>query len=624
MKKNMHGRIASAVSAAALAVTALGAMPAAMPASAAGLTGQDAKGITSQMVIGWNLGNSLDSHGSSLKIDASPDKFAKAWGNPAPTEELFQTVKDGGFNTVRIPTTWYEHLQWDESSQMYLITDSWMDYVKQTVDYAYDRDMFIILNMHHENFINEKVWSEDTYQVAAKKLGDIWTQVAEEFKDYDQHLIFEGMNEPRQTGNPAVSEWGYGNEEGGYSQQYINKLNAIFVDKVRGQGSDANKERLLMLPSYCATSTPAGIRSIEIPANAGNVALSVHAYAPYFFTMATDKYANHEFPGKSGYGEDYEGALANMFNEFNQIQNEKGAPIIIGEFSASDFGNTEDRARWATSYLSKAKDAGIPCVLWDNNVIGRTDGEAHGYVYRATNTWYSESIPVVEAMMKVYGVTPKLPPYQAYVRPAFSWDKVTIGEDWIEVYRNDKGLELEAWDPSGVTGWKDYANENYDWVLFYDSEGDPALVLQGDGKEGSWNYVDPSDTDTMFTAKFTYDNFAGSLSGETVAEMANLYISAKMSDIVAYGLYAVPKGGGTTPTEPQPTKAVKGDINNDSSIDVVDLVLMKRIILGQMTPPDPKAVDVNESQTIGIDDYVLLYEYVHGMITEFPLMRPPV
>ena len=97
MQKKIKGRILSAVSAAALAVTALGSFSAALPAGAEGLTGLDAKGITSKMVIGWNLGNTLDCGNTGLSSTAAPKKFATAWGNPEPTELQFQALKDGGF-----------------------------------------------------------------------------------------------------------------------------------------------------------------------------------------------------------------------------------------------------------------------------------------------------------------------------------------------------------------------------------------------------------------------------------------------------------------------------------------------------------------------------------------------
>ncbi|MBE6876015.1 MAG: glycoside hydrolase family 5 protein [Ruminococcus sp.] len=612
---NKMSRFAAIAAVAALTVTGLSILPeSAIETKAASLTGQNAQSITSQMTIGWNLGNTLDVATTGLKSTTAPGKFVTKWGNPEPTQELFDTVKAGGFNTVRIPTTWYEHLEYDESSQMYVVNESWMDYVKQTVDYAYNQDMFVILNVHHEDFINEKVFTDETYAVAAKKLGDIWTQVSETFADYDQHLIFEGMNEPRQTGNPSVNEWGNGTGDNGYTTQYINNLNAVFVNTVRSQGSSANQERLLMLPGYCASSDSTAIRNIEIPANAGNVALSVHAYLPYYFTMATDSKAVHEFPGKSGWGEDYEYSLTTFFNNMKQISAEKNTPIIIGEFSASDFDNTESRVNWAKSYLSKAKDAGIPCVLWDNNVVSVNNGEAHGYVYRLTNTWYTQSAPVIEAMMGVYGITPTLPAYEEYVSPEFSWDKVPKDETWVELFRSAKGLDLEAWKPSALGQWKQYANENYDFVMIYETAGEPALVLQDEAKE-TWNYVSASDTDTPFLAYFTYEDLLSAIEGTdvTLEEEDNLYMSAMAQDLKVYGVYAVPKNGAEVPTETEtdtesePLPIETGDVNQDGTVSLLDIITLQKFLLGKPTGQQVMLnADMNHDSILNIYDLILL------------------
>ena len=209
------------------------------------------------------------------------------------------------------------------------------------------------------------------------------------------------MNEPRQTGNPSVSQWGNGSEDGGYTWNYINKLNARFVSTVRGQGSSANKERLLMLPGYCASSDMKAIRAVSFPSNCGNVAYSVHAYLPYYFTMAEDDKANHNYPGKSGWGEDYTGAINSFFSGLKQLEDEKNIPVVIGEFSASNFNNLSARQAWAKDYITQAKKAGIPCILWDNNVEGGNGGESHGYLNRSANSWYSASEPVLNTMMSV-------------------------------------------------------------------------------------------------------------------------------------------------------------------------------------------------------------------------------
>lgn len=600
-------------------------------AEAVGLTGQSAFDITSQMVIGWNLGNSLDSTNDNLTMDSSPKKFAMAWGNPEPTKELIEAVKNGGFNTIRIPTTWYQHLYLDESTNTYKIDAKWLAYVKQFVDYAYDMDMFVILNVHHENWVNVAKFTDETYNDASKKLNDIWSCLAETFKDYDQHLVFEGMNEPRETNNPSNSEWGDGDAN---SWNYINRLNKVFVDAVRGQGSSYNKERLLMLPGYHAGNSVSTVRAIEIPENSGNVALSVHAYNPYFFCMDTSNMANHTYPGASGYGSDYKTELQTMFNSYKSIIAEKNVPIVMGEFSASDFNNTESRINWAKDYLSMAKDAGIPCVLWDNNVVadGNSDnGEAHGYIYRLTNTWYPNSAPVIAAMMDTVGVSDyNLPEYKEYVAPEFSWDNVKIGDDWIELYYNKDGNALTAWTPDKVSGWQQYLNEDYMYAMVFDAMIDPAIVAQT--SNDGWYYIlSDNDLNSDFVLYYTYEDIKKVFDSNSadIGSISDLYVSAHAGDATIYGLYAVPVNSvqpSTEETTEETTEEVKpdiipGDVNEDKRVNVFDSVALRRMLLNNLShpvpmvvlPPSPSPADTNGNGTIEIADLVLLNQWLVGM-----------
>lgn len=600
-------------------------------AEAVGLTGQSAFDITSQMVIGWNLGNSLDSTNDNLTMDSSPKKFAMAWGNPEPTKELIEAVKNGGFNTIRIPTTWYQHLYLDESTNTYKIDAKWLAYVKQFVDYAYDMDMFVILNVHHENWVNVAKFTDETYNDASKKLNDIWSCLAETFKDYDQHLVFEGMNEPRETNNPSNSEWGDGDAN---SWNYINRLNKVFVDAVRGQGSSYNKERLLMLPGYHAGNSVSTVRAIEIPENSGNVALSVHAYNPYFFCMDTSNMANHTYPGASGYGSDYKTELQTMFNSYKSIIAEKNVPIVMGEFSASDFNNTESRINWAKDYLSMAKDAGIPCVLWDNNVVadGNSDnGEAHGYIYRLTNTWYPNSAPVIAAMMDTVGVSDyNLPEYKEYVAPEFSWDNVKIGDDWIELYYNKDGNALTAWTPDKVSGWQQYLNEDYMYAMVFDAMIDPAIVAQT--SNNGWYYIlSDNDLNSDFVLYYTYEDIKKVFDSNSadIGSIYDLYVSAHAGDATIYGLYAVPVNSvqpSTEETTEETTEEVKpdiipGDVNEDKKVNVFDSVALRRMLLNNLShpvpmvvlPPSPSPADTNGNGTIEIADLVLLNQWLVGM-----------
>mgnify|MGYP003293663248 CR=1 FL=1 len=608
MNRKKMAKLTSVAAAAALLMTAAANLPK-MDAAAAGLSGLDAKAITSQMTIGWNLGNSLDAHSASIK---NPAKSVMCWGNPEPTKELFETVKNAGFNTVRIPTTWYPHISYNDAEQRWDVDDEWMDYVKMTVDYAYELDMFIILNVHHEDWVNAAEFNDAAYADASAKLEGIWTEVAEVFADYDQHLIFEGMNEPRQTGLGSSVEWGAGDPN---SRKYINDLNAVFVNTIRGQGSSANSERLLMLPGYCASSDPSAIRAIEIPANGGNVALSVHAYTPYFFTMDTSDKANHTFPGKSGWGADYEQELNTMFSNFAAIASEKNAPIIIGEFSASDFDNTDSRVAWAKCYLGNAKNAGIPCVLWDNNVSFNETGEAHGYVYRLTNTWYPNSAPVIKAMMDVYGVESVLPEYKEYEPPKFDWANIPVGDDWIEVYKPAEPDVLGAWKNICDNNIGKYLNENYELVLVYESANDPYLVMQDMDDENGWHQLYSSATAKDFMLKFTYDDVKTTLDnvGKSFDDMENFFISAANGELTVYGLYAIPLNADqptetTAPSETIAPQIFKGDVDKDGDFDVVDIITVQKYILAQIVldADQVKAGDADEDGVVTAYDLAFL------------------
>ena len=137
-----------------------------------------AEDITENMSIGWNIGNSLDSTGYG----------ETSWGNPKVTQELIDTVKAKGFNTIRIPTTWYQNVTTttDENGKpVYTINEQWMQRVKEVVDYAYNQGMYVILNLHHEEWINRSDFP-NAYDEMSERLKQMWTQIATYFKDYDQ------------------------------------------------------------------------------------------------------------------------------------------------------------------------------------------------------------------------------------------------------------------------------------------------------------------------------------------------------------------------------------------------------------------------------------------------------
>ena len=157
--------------------------------------------MVKEMKIGWNLGNTLDS--TSTSIGAVVEM---AWGNPKTTQEMIDAVVDQGFNVIRIPVSWGGQMG---SAPAYNVLPAWMDRVQEVVDYAYSRGVYVIVNIHHEDW---HFPSEENKDAAAEHLAALWTAIATRFRDYDEHLIFEGMNEPRKIGTSV--EWNGGDKEG--------------------------------------------------------------------------------------------------------------------------------------------------------------------------------------------------------------------------------------------------------------------------------------------------------------------------------------------------------------------------------------------------------------------------
>lgn len=328
--------------------------------------------ITEAMGLGWNLGNQLEASSGGLPSET-------CWGNPEVTKELIDTVKAQGFKTVRIPVSYLDMIG---DGPDYKIDTDWLDRVQEVVDYVVDNDMFAIVNIHGDGYYTvDHSWllcaEDDDKQPEIKdKYGKVWTQIADRFKDYDQHLIFESMNEEfnNDYGKPDANAY-----------ENINAYNQIFVDSVRATGSN-NEKRWLLLPGWNTNIeyTANDEYNFKIPTDNGckadgkRIMISVHYYDPFNFTIDENKTARTQW-GKyavknyDNWGqEDYVDSQMALLNEKFVSQ---GYPVVIGEFGAQDktekFADYNEFRRYWSEYLIKAaKKNGVVCVYWDNGYNG--------------------------------------------------------------------------------------------------------------------------------------------------------------------------------------------------------------------------------------------------------------
>jgi endoglucanase len=313
-----------------------------------------AEELAANIRIGWNLGNTLDTSDLHwLEKSAPVYQFETAWGNPVTTIAMINAVKEAGFNAIRIPVSWAK-----AANRNYVIRDAWMNRVKQVVNYAVSNDMYIILNTHHDEGIFK--FHDSEMAESKRALQAIWKQIADNFKNYDEKLIFEGMNEPRTKGSPA--EWNGGTGE---ERNNLNILNQLFVDTVRASGGN-NHMRVLMVSTYAASSLAAAMNALTIPSDPQNsvnkIIVSIHAYEPYNFALNENSPVNTW----SGSRTSDTMPITERIDRAYDLFISKGIPVIMGEFGAVNKNNEEARAQWAEFYTSYAKSRGVKCFWWDN------------------------------------------------------------------------------------------------------------------------------------------------------------------------------------------------------------------------------------------------------------------
>ena len=268
--------------------------------------------LARQMGAGWNLGNSLEATGGET-----------AWGNPPATRALFDAVRAAGFRSVRIPVAWKQYADADDR-----IDAAWMARVTRVVDDARAAGLVVVVNIHWDGG-----WMQPTYarQAAVNaRLAKFWTQIANNFRHYDDGLLFAGTNEVMVEGDykPPTAE--YAAVQNGFNQ--------AFVDAVRATGGN-NAARFLVVQGF-NTNIDNTVGTAKMPADPATdrLMIEVHYYDPYDFTLnaasaiwqwgagATDAKAHEPWADEAHVDAQFEKMKARFVDH--------GIPVILGEFAA--------------------------------------------------------------------------------------------------------------------------------------------------------------------------------------------------------------------------------------------------------------------------------------------------
>lgn len=300
--------------------------------------------MIAEMGTGWNLGNTMDGH-----TGFTPNETL--WQNVETTQALIKTVHDAGFNTVRIPVTWGTTI---DDANGYQIDDKWMSRVQDIVDYCINMNMYVIINVHHDGAEQSgwlRVGAEDLTPVK-EKFAAVWQHIAERFKDYDEHLIFESMNEvvgPDDSIDGIVKD-----------TQVIMELNQIFVDTVRATGSN-NAVRWLSVPGRYTniTNMTREEAAFWIPNDTveNRLFVAVHHY-DWLFGLAENT------TNKTWNLENFNSIILEMEKLVTKFTSQ-GIPVIMGEYGAINKDNTVDRTYHLEGMNRLCQLSGVVPVYWD-------------------------------------------------------------------------------------------------------------------------------------------------------------------------------------------------------------------------------------------------------------------
>lgn len=327
-----------------------------------------AREVASKMYMGWNLGNALES-------TSTPESWS-----PKATEALIDAVKNAGFNAIRIPCAWDGIGKIDKTNN-YKIDADWLARVKEVVTWCTERQMFAIINTHWDGgWLEENPLYTKQSSINAE-LKAIWKQLAEEFKDFDGHLLFAGTNEVH------VSNIYNDNLVTAENHEVQQSFNQTFVSAVREvEGSGAH--RCLIVQSY---NTQINFADTKLKNNMptdvvdNKLLVEVHFYDPYDFTInsAGTCFWGAEYKS-AGFTTDTWGQEAWVDDRFALMKKDfvdNGIPVIIGEFSAqrkvyaaNQSACNASRAYYHKYVVKKAKENGIVPFYWDNG--GCTNGNS--------------------------------------------------------------------------------------------------------------------------------------------------------------------------------------------------------------------------------------------------------
>ena len=602
-----------------------------VPANAEDKTAID---IVNDMGLGWNLGNTFDcwnTRGWTTDTETG-------WGNAKTTPEMIDAVKAAGFDSIRIPITWYENT--DEKT--YDIDDAYLARIKEVIDYAYANDMYVIMNMHWDWVSDGSLWLNKGID-ALPQYQTMWTEIANYFKDYDNHLVFESMNEVT------------------FDYKTLNTFNQEFVNLVRKSGGN-NSNRLLLLAGANTDLTKTCTPEFVVPDDK-MVAVSIHYYYPSTFAVATISDPNNKsyWGYKNDWGTDAD--KQEVYNTFAKVKAyfaDEGIPVIFGEYGVvTNCGKDHDSI---VSYLDTIASSalatdGVTAFLWDAGDAGDMQ-----YFSRKKLAWFDDDYKNVYKNLKENGTSIEFE-YDIKKNSATS-DRSTVtptksGEDYtvdLAPYAG-KGVQLKQVLIDGKGGWgmsfdatnPDGSRRNWTCEAGTDTITVDGIFESDDGTKESYNMTMAGN----LNFQLWWDKDGAVINSVTLVFDKEISYTATEVSVTAKQKEQKPteitpsETENETPPPTEPTEGVTepseeitepseesqepsgsvvtveklGDADGNGDVDILDVITINKAILGKDTISESGLanIDFNKNKKPDSDEALTVLKLIVGILKEADL-----
>lgn len=328
-------------------------------------TFHDAAFIAKDMQLGLNLGNTMEAYNAGgcekysytwiPKIgNNTPANYESCWGAPVTSQEMIDGIKAAGFNTVRIPVFWGNMM---ENDGTWTINKKYLERVREIVDYCFNDDLYVVVNIHHfDEFVIRRNSIDDCKII----FTNLWSQIASYFNNYSEKLVFEGYNE--YLGGKQFTSSGYLSElPKSKAYELTNAMNKAFVDAVRATGGN-NENRVLIISGYWTNIDMTTGKDFIVPEDsvADRLMVSVHY-------VDNSMYWSRQIGGAN-----WERYIDSQIALLNKAFTSRNIPVFLGETTARyPKENFTAAAKYKTTsecleyVLTKLTDNGFVPVIWD-------------------------------------------------------------------------------------------------------------------------------------------------------------------------------------------------------------------------------------------------------------------